>query len=1640
MNQMDDFISTLNRLIKSPRLQPAEKIICDSLINFENILPPSISDDLFNQLESLLISLLKANKGELSLPCSIRISMCLLNLYKTDDRARKTWNLYSDVSKKPFKSTIYATGYITNFLGVYASSMISGFAKVLINNQSTFLQPVLYALNFCFKRGRREMNAYVDKTVKLLLKSFTYKEEDVLLLSVRLLRTLLKSIPSSNLENFMQKIYILIKSLLDSDQISVFVKEEIYFFLAKYIILEQRIRDEENNMPQGNEDFKIEHKSAKNSSADRRFSRCTSFINEFKNSSNLFHKFFLMLSPEFIHNHLEELFVYIKNHEIEYVNLFLNLISSDDKTLLFEKLNKESFSANNLFIMRMIAQNEEMLESAAAFAFQTLSTTKVPSLRDSAAQFFSKLSLNYPDLASEFVQTSTLFISNPPEGCKNIQLKGMAVVASTILMNRPEIANEYKENIVNAIAKGLGSNRARGGQFQASLALMTVVDETYFSLSAAEAALELFSDCYDKIVIVNDEAKARYSWLASHIAMLIAQYPKLSNASRAMKTIYTNDALHSHASDLCLLKSFSHIEKDHDFINFIGKKLQNMIISSTPPMDFVFSQLKNAMMIPSMLIKRLFDVTRDIPKYIVSTYTNVFAQNAVLMFPEFILSLPNDQAHSIINNLICTHLFSASCKSAPSLIYILLKNDKTNHLFPSDLFESLFSAIMSSSMLLNSSNSSYSNSSSKQNRQSLNIANISMENDLQWNLRVQTLSECIALFVKGSANTQIINNAMQRIMSLPVGREKCFLLSAIFSYIKELSDNDIINSMLELNSIALSTEFTSYALFALMVLYQQYIFQLSKLSFTINQLDFFFTLIQQEKSLNPYIMYYMAQAYNALLSIISPEIQYNSDSSFSNAIYYLAKNIILSFGNIEIPYSTTIYYHVLRAALNFARNLVVKEELHFPTSRSLSIASKTNACGVFSDYAKIVNQEADFFDLMPYVFMLIQITSDNRAIEFVNTLVNNFVNKSIGKENEEFCINRLKEWVKIIKSPILIGTQNVSTSDSVKKCALTIANMLLPIIRKTNPLLTSCLDDIVSTSIRSVQNNNLRNDGFCLLISIIDKFNDVVDESGKRILELYDSQFSSASKIAFSDLKNGGDFLVKLLMFHIKDLESNENIFNSFIDGIKNAHISQSDGVESYISICAELTEVSKKSNYVLDRIDTLKVHFIKLFSSTIKIGQKYWYSDNPNWNNISSFRSKFSAFFSTIISSLIWLLHSTVSYDQTDQTNIPSFKSLNQTTIISIQELLNFFEDELTKSQEVWRISASLIGISNLIQFDMIASDKLKYFLNLLNKDSTENSNQHIIYSLNNFQDFLSICSSKADNSEIWPIVFQLFLNYSSGSNQNNKNPNIDLTLSRIIYYGNEKIIREKYEFFYDRIITFPYEQRLLLFTILFDKVDNKDIIDVITLKYLETHICNDDDSINSIISFIYRSLKRSNCKQSIDKIFNYGIEHFTRGGCELLGMILNKKELYNISNKYIESESFLSLFEKYDYNSSFALNVLRLGQILVSNFKDCDKILSTILHFSLYFNANSIETIELARKLIECSVQIWREINQTDKLLLKIGFKTINIEMLEKLVNKMERSSLVRGKRAISLKAFSTKKTYRKVYSYDSEWQDLS
>ena len=404
--------------------------------------------------------------------------------------------------------------------------------------------------------------------------------------------------------------------------------------------------------------------------------------------------------------------------------------------------------------------------------------------------------------------------------------------------------------------------------------------------------------------------------------------------------------------------------------------------------------MKNAMMIPSMLIKRLFDVTRDIPKYIVSTYTNVFAQNAVLMFPEFILSLPNDQAHSIINNIICTHLFSASCKSAPSLIYILLKNDKTNHLFPSDLFESLFSAIMSSSMLLNSSNSSYSTSSSKQNRQSLNIANISMENDLQWNLRVQTLSECIALFVKSSANTQIINNAMQRIMSLPVGREKCFLLSAIFSYIKELSDNDIINSMLELNSIALSTEFTSYALFALMVLYQQYIFQLSKLSFTINQLDFFFTLIQQEKSLNPYIMYYMAQAYNALLSIISPEIQYNSDSSFSNAIYYLAKNIILSFGNIEIPYSTTIYYHVLRAALNFARNLVVKEELHFPTSRSLSIASKTNACGVFSDYAKIVNQEADFFDLMPYVFMLIQITSDNRAIEFVNTLVNNFVNKS----------------------------------------------------------------------------------------------------------------------------------------------------------------------------------------------------------------------------------------------------------------------------------------------------------------------------------------------------------------------------------------------------------------------------------------------------------------------------------------------------------------------------------------------------------------------------------------------------------------------------------------------------------------------
>ncbi|KAK8853921.1 hypothetical protein M9Y10_016467 [Tritrichomonas musculus] len=1887
---MDAFLSSLQKLVDSKRLQPAERIICDHLVNYESILPKTIDDELFSKVESVLINLLSVNKGELSLQCSIRIAICLLHLYKSkeisrqnegsSDRSEKTWNLFADVAKRPQKANIFATGFIIKILGKNFASKITSFAKNLLNltKNNNLIQPILYALNFCFKRARKEMNDnfFFDRTLKLALKVLqtanssttnSNSNESEQMLTIRLLKTIINPKSSINLNSTaFQKVMNSLKSLMDENSnFSPFAREETSFLIAKYLIrdLEDCFEDDslysinintnktnktDNNKPEfENEnnlnEFKINtiDKNKENQEQEKLNKSFSFLLREFPSQlHNIFRKLILMVTPSYIHQNINVFFAFISKNIPEDLPHLIDLISNDDRKLLFDKLEsiKDHFSADNLFMMKVLSNYQESLNLTAATAFQMV-TKKSDQLRDAAINFFTRLAIRSVNVSSPYVQASSSFLSKPPDISQNIsrEIKGYAIVASTIISQRPKIAYQFRGQIELAISNGLKSRQMTEGQFQAAFTLMTgcpksikedsdISDDdpykysdssSFFSLEEADRALELFSNYFEANEIFNENTINLCQGLAAQIAMFIVQYPRLKNSTRAILSIYNNEELSSFPTHCCALKAFSDLVLNPDSEKFaivIGRKLRSLINSSTPPIDFVFHSLKSPMLSPPMLLRITPVINREVPTVFINVHPNVFAQNAIILYPKFILSLPNDMGKDFLTLLFTNQLINY--KMSPILILYLLRNQKTadmlyelsinyntnskdhhhnnNNFVQDGLIICLFNAINSfsseftkSKSLSNSALSSFTNSpkpvhstsssnlpltafSSSTANFSYTCSSVSSMNDIQLSLKVQTLAECIALYTSQHEKLYL-NAVLNHIMKYKPSREKCFLLAALFTYNKDIPEVSIVDIMLELNNIAMTTEYQAYALFALMILYQNYMVQLSLIPFTSNQVDFFFSIFQLPGSISPFIMYYMAQSFNALTLILSPDIKMKEDGNNNYAVILnTIKNIIFCFANSEVPFSKGVYYHVLRAAFAFERDLLfggnppMKEgkELQeylssnhssdsdpnsylysiysFPSSRGTSLSLKTAACGVFSDYAKMIDPKIDFFYLIPQIIMILQTTSDTRASDFISTLVNNFINNSKGNENDEKVRIRLKEWVKLVRlcnsKGVLPGTPDVSSGISVRRVCTTVAISLLPLLYSSKPLMNECMDDIIASAIDSLvrneneysylsnhinshtnmqfdlnshtnfdwsshltrssidnSGNSLQSDCFNLLVEIIKTFGELKDENGKRILDLYDSQFSTALKIAFSssNLSISGNFLSSFLLFHINDLSVNEGVLNGFIECMnetksifdlnssffsnsKQKYTALNSFEAAYLSIAAQLVSIARNNKSIFEKIKELTPEFLVHFNDTVAYSRSLWYKNvdelaninfdsNANtdsdylaskWSEISSFRSMLSKHYAKIVSSLVWLIYMLKKGLIGQINSQKEDNSEERNEIVSVEDLAYFFIAEVTRSQEAWRMNASLNGLASLVEFEMMDLKLFNRFLHSIIKSTR-------IVQASDFQSFILACTMVSGKEDIWDLVTSLFLTIESKKD-------LHTALAYLINNGTSKQVSEKSDIFFDIIqSSFSDDKALPLLTLLFDKSDSKIddyLFKILSQKEEEGKTENNENSRSDsfIISIIYRSLKRNTCTKSMKLIDDFSISHFIDGGCELMGYtLLRQSELSpsgDLACHFFEDSRFIEFYEKYALfenlenskngeNSekklipSFALKMLQLGYVLIQfkQLRNNDRLITSILSFSLNYITESVINMELSKKLATVGALIWREVNKNDKMMLKVTFKNLGVDKGQKLVNKIEKATPLIEKRRFSLKTFAQPGQLRKLHAQDS-WQDLT
>ncbi|OHS95969.1 hypothetical protein TRFO_37889 [Tritrichomonas foetus] len=1739
---MESLIFSLQQLTKSGRLQPAEPIICSHLISFEDIVLASgnLSDSNFEKLESLLIKILQTNKGQFSMQCSLRIATCFLLLY-SGKRAGQNWNLYLEAQKRPSQATAYALGHIIDKVGQHSTSKIPGFVKAILGLNISHAQSSLFSLSRCFKRARQELSNFTDKAFNLARKALLIQNEATQLLALRLLKALLKSKPN------MVKLTISVRDLLESDQTSYFVADEASSLAARILLLELNGASIQKGEHHNNNEWEIGSANSNSKKSDENgLKRFFYFLQQHfsRFSKVIFSKVLLLVSPAYLHSNLSFFFNFVTRNAPEEVAKLVCLVSGDDRRSLFEKVKSDKVTFDHFLTMRLLANDEPSFVDTAAIAFQ-MATRPQKELRESGVSFFARISLKTPQIAFSFVQAALKFLAAPPTELPKVnrEIRGRAFIAATIIENAPSFAFQFESDIKKIIEGGLNSENVYEGRFQAAFSLMAVVPDSFFLREDVEKMIDRFCTFFEeenKEKILSATIKNRCEIVAAQISMFIAQHPSIKHAARLFLTICRNRFLQSNGALVCILKAFPDVfkhtsqannnqsnhsdtdvkqnneEKSHE-LNFeeswndVVSRLVSIIGSVVPPPDFARESLQSTMLPPSEIISHSPEIHRPLPKVFIDIHNNIFAQNFVIFFPNFLSALPDQKSSEIVHRIVER---SISFKGIPLLILYLVKDRRTIKYF--EIYPEFVHILLNQAFQAES------------------------------NLRIQVLCESIAIFMKRyPSNTSMnLNSLVQKTIQMPASKVKCFLLSALFSHVS-LSDDNLAVFLFDLNNIALSTHFTAFALFALNTLYQNNQTQLSILKMIGDQSVFFLSLFHTDAALDPYVMHFIGQAFSSLLSSVSPELN-NVVATVKDS----TMQVINCFEHSEVPFARGVHFQVLRAVYNFARNLTDvyeimnrSKKLVFPSPRSAPFTEKVAACGAFSDYAKMVDPHADFMNLIPHVLFILQTTSDDQASEFIHTLASNFSTASLSKShtfanivfksnnktqnssintslstnfndlisnnnpknnaknsisnslsvgenigNENWIRVSLNKWVKIIKtsniSGVLPGTGaqtslGISASDGVRRCCISIIQYLIPVIKVSNPFMSECLDDILSsvTHSLSVSSRMLRQECFTILSLIVEEFIDMTDSNGTNILNLYESQFNTAVRIGFKDLERSGNFLLKYLDYHTRDIIENskkieknrhkfqnyqeketnnqdnletkkspgnkeneifekENFIELFMNGMKNAKGDE----KYYISIAASLTKLAEENELFYSIIQPLENEFKNEFLKLIYYAIKLWRSkenSSTKWNEISHFRNLFETFFTSIITSLLWLIF------KSNQNKNECQKEKENKNLINIamntnealedefdsEFLCQFLLEEIEKCTEQWRIVAAYFGITRLIKFDLINDQKKKECLKIVlsNFQSTSSSNKTVTNSTKSarFKEFIHICCEKlAHFDDCWEKLYHF-----------SKSDKVAFTF--LIHDGSQGVLEKHYEELFSFILDIKNENEevsLHFLSILCDRISDK--VDILLENQLksQTGQLSNKENANFTNKLIFKLLRREKVNFSSKAVVNHVFETFEEGGIEIVGFSL-QNHLTSIYSLFLKDDRLRDKFDQADLTDGEYCNLLLKLAVIISNlYRNEDLLLASALRFSL----RSVGQGWGDRQTIGIATQIWRAVSNHDGRMLQIAFSGLEIGAREAVVGQVEKAAFAsRRPKSIRLKSFSAG-NIRKTQSYDG-WQNL-
>jgi hypothetical protein len=912
--------------------------------------------------------------------------------------------------------------------------------------------------------------------------------------------------------------------------------------------------------------------------------------------------------------------------------MLMSLFGRDVRSELFREIaSEEPPSVVQHQLLRALAFDSATSGEIAALSLQ-LTAQSSPSAHLAGASFFSKLAETKLAAAEGYLTMAALYLAVPPEGNPTLagDLRGMALIASHILGASPKrsyLIGLVAENLRTFIARAVKASNVFSADYSSLFMLLAVLPPEFVHVTTVNAALAKYVTFLESLSKRPDVKHPQGKELTRCVASFLASHPQVPLCAKTLELLASTPCVQSETATLCAM--FAAAEATlvpRIYQTFLLPKL----LTLQPSRPYVLWKVREPLLQPQDLLKeaKFSRVVHDVIYFKVSH--QYFAHRAIDFFPNLILSLDGADLTSVLQatcsattNLLVVHL----------LILELLKHPVTQDYLPYNLHDSLLPTI---------------------------------DDDEIDVTRLQITCECLAVWC--SLKHDAFSGIMRFIAGLK-GIGKCLCTAALFAWVT-LSDRLIISIIGELGDLAKLPTVCPYALFALSIVFKYSATRLSALGAADMQLTGLLSIIHNSSLLRPYNFYAISLALGRLLAVLAPDL--------ANPITQQNLRLLIqAFCHTKVPFADQIVFDTLRFAIAFAKEFVLSSMFVFPASRGSSLSLQVSACGAFADMMKLCPDKGGYyFELLQPLLVILQKRNDARVSDFISAIGIEFAQH--GQHTPE----HISAWVRIVKTVLSNGSLpdlEIESAIHVKAVCSLISVELLKTIAKTEPLLSECLDDLVSSATRAIE-NSLFDSGFLFFSTLLDLFKQTRTANGVPLLELYDSQFSIAVRVGFSELLVAGDFLFAYLLFHEHNLRTRPADFSTVVSSYLSGFEACEARNDSYFALASLFADVVRTSEFLRSKAS----HILPRFEAALEpivLSAVHTLSASADLVTISTFGSAKARYYRYLLVSFAWL-HATIG----DRSHALC--------------LVEFLVAEIAASPDEWRLRGAIDALSICFEY----------------------------------------------------------------------------------------------------------------------------------------------------------------------------------------------------------------------------------------------------------------------------------------------------------------------------------------------------